>query len=124
VFVSFKYGEEEWLNNLRQMFQAWGGEAQASPLIVAPPPAPTSEKAIRELLVGRIKDCVGLIFLVGDKSRSEWIEYEVQVAASAGLPYCGIRHPQASGPLPRGFENVETLQWEQRAVRDWVARLK
>jgi hypothetical protein len=125
VFISFKYGEQPWQDNLLQFFQAWGGKAQATPVYVPESVAlGASDNAIKQAIADRMRDCKGLLVVIGNKAQaSPWISHELQVASSWRLPYAGTRHPEASGPLPQGFPNMTMLNWSTDDIAKWIAAL-
>src|SRR3954471_15229530 len=98
VFLSFNYVEKEWRENLRQMFQAWTGSAQATPVTLeANEVLDPSDSRIREAIRDKLSRCHGLLLLIGNQAQqSRWIDHELQVASSAGIRCAGTRHPQAS----------------------------
>lgn len=125
VFISFKYGEQPWQNDLLQFFQKWGGKAQATPVYLAEGiPLGSTESQIRAAIIAKMKDCRGLLVVIGNKAQaSPWVNYEVQVASSAGLPSAGTRHPQASGALPMSFPNLKMLLWDSQDIASWIESL-
>jgi hypothetical protein len=125
VFISFKYGEQPWHNDVLQFFQKWGGKAQATPVYLEESiTLGSTETQIRAAITAKMKDCRGLLVVIGNKAQaSPWIDYEVQVASSAGRPCAGTRHPQASGAPPVSFPNLKMLPWDSQDIASWIESL-
>src|SRR5438552_2241415 len=97
VFVSFKYGEENWKDNGLQFFQAYKGKAQATPVFIGDNeiPQPTNAK-IEDAITAKLARSVGLLVVIGNSAQhSEWVTYEVGKALAMGKKCAYTRHPGA-----------------------------
>lgn len=133
VFVSYKFQEKNWKDNFLQLFQGFGGKAQATPLYIDLDtiPTPTNEQ-IKAKISGMLQSSVGLLVVIGNNSQhSDWVEHEVGVAGELKLKRAYTRHPQATGGVPqiiadgeKAKENpIRRLDWSQEAIAAWVATL-
>lgn len=119
VFVSFRYSDIAFRNDLESLFQNSG----AQPVHVVEDVAVQGEAAIRSEIQRHLQGCHGLVVVVGnDAHNSRWIDYEVQAARSARLPCVAIRHPRSSGGLPNGHKDLPLIDWSPASLKQEIAR--
>jgi len=127
IFVSFKYSELEWKNNIESLFHSEGAQVAVTPVWLSIPAANTpriSDTEIRKAIRDRVDACCGLIVVVGnDAHNSPWIDYELGLANALKKPKVAVRHPQATGGLPNNHKGMIVLAWKSddlmRAIQSW-----
>jgi hypothetical protein len=124
VFISFRWAEKGWRNDLLQFFQENGGPIQASPAYMTQDLSGWEEEQIKAAIRQQMKDCVVLLVLVGDDvHNSPWIEWEGGVANELKIPKFGTRHPDARGGFPNAHRGMREIDWDGDALARAIADL-
>jgi hypothetical protein len=124
VFISFRFAEKGWRNDLLQFFQAHGGPVQATPAYMTEDLSSRGEDHIKAVIRQQMKGCVALIVLVGDDvHNSPWIEWEGGVANELQIPKFGMRHPAAHGGFPNAHVGMKEIGWDMYELARIIAEL-
>lgn len=122
VFISFSHKNLDLRNDLRVMFAEWGGPIQATPVYLTEDVREEGTPAVEREIQKKMQPCCGLLLAVGeDVHNSEWIDYELNLAAGWQKPWAPVRHPRSKGGLPNNFRNRPVLPWDAAAIARVVA---
>jgi len=117
VFISYSHRDAVMRDNLEGLFMPRLGPVRAIPARLTEDLRDKGESAIVDAIKRAMRPCCGVMLVLGqDVHSSEWIEYELQVADSWGLPRIGIRHPQSTGGPPGRFPRLKVVDWERSAI--------
>jgi hypothetical protein len=124
VFLSFRFTEKGWLNDLLQFFQENGGPVQAKFEYMKEDLSSLGEEHIERVIREQMDGCVALVVLVGDDvHNSPWIRWEGGVANELRIPKFGIRHPAAHGGFPNAHSGMKEIDWDPDELARVIAEL-
>ncbi|HEX8831279.1 MAG TPA: TIR domain-containing protein [Longimicrobium sp.] len=113
VFISFRWHEKGWRNDLLRFFQAYGGPVQATPASMNQDMSDRGEDKIKEAIRQQMDGCDAVIVVVGDDvHNSPWIEWEGGVANELKIRKFGMRHPAAKGGFPNAHAGMQEIPWD------------
>lgn len=121
VFISFNFKEQNYRNDVRNLFAGFGGRIEATPTFVERDVSSGGLSAIRAEIQQVMGPCKGLIVVVGDVAHnSPWIDYELGFANSQMIPKIAVKHPNATGGVPNNHHGMRVVGWNSQELIDTV----
>jgi MTH538 TIR-like domain (DUF1863) len=117
IFISYNYADKALVHQITDFFQPAGGLCQGRAIFVVPSVERLTTDEIDKLVMETMKTCQIALFVIGDNSHKRpWVDREVELAQSRGLPRGAVQLPDTSGGLPAGLarEGITPLKWNQK----------
>lgn len=106
IFVSHVFNDREITHSIKGMSVIHSGILNVRFVFVENDVSIEGSDAIDKEIRNVMTDCNVALFLVGNNNHnSPWIEREVQLATSKGLPIIVMRLPHTSGGVPNALRN-------------------
>ncbi len=118
IFISYDFSN----NPFRGEVEKWLKEAGHSVIVVKekklhPEPDKQGQARINE----QLQSADRLVVLLGDNTHNRpWVDYEVAVAKSIGLPVICVRLPNTTGAAPKEVRNLPEIPYEREAILNAV----
>lgn len=106
IFVSYNFNDRSISHNVKGMSIDNNGPVNGRFVFVEGDVTSNGVAAIDEKIRKTMQNCDVALFLVGNNNHnSPWIEREVELATSKGLPILVMKLPDATGGAPQSLKN-------------------
>lgn len=117
VFVSFNFRDNEQAKNARQLFTDGSVKCTAVPVFVTRDVSAYGDAAIDREIRSVMDGCSALLVVVGsDSHNSPWVEREVKLADSRGMPIVLVRRSPGGPPASLARRGLPVHDWSPATV--------
>lgn len=123
VFVSCDFEDRNLAHAVETFFESKVGNAKGRPAFVSDVLRDGYE-AVDQEIHRTMNGCTAAMFVIGDNGRtSPWIDREVTLAITKGLPMITVRLPGTTGHLPARLSGVDVVNWDHDSMRSALNKI-
>jgi len=118
AFISYDFGD----NSLRGEVQGWLESAGHRVTAVQEKSlSPESDESGKRRIKQQISECDHVLVLVGNNTHNRpWVDYEVAVYRSKGIPISWVRLPNRFGAAPKEVRGLTQVEYSRHAINTSV----